>query len=282
MADPQTVADKLNRVKTSQTLARDKQVYEGHSFVHGSSPTWLHFAFCDLFADPFVDVKQRQLEQDVIMGISKARKAAAQRLESKDASAKTTTNDKESSDGQGKEAVVQLAMSMKFVGNIFKRLLSEELGDCSRHVNCVQHALVEALQIGARLPIGKCEDVHTSFLAFLQYFVGRVSAMRPGEMLIFPGGWRRKTIPGHALVHVLERVTMQHYTFSTCNTKEGEGLKYHAARPQCAPPKLRRALTICCDDIPASRLSDSSFWYMLFVLWCTHPMPMVRHICTNN
>ena len=183
--------------KTAQTLQRDKQIYEGHSFVHGASPTWLQFAFCDLFADPFLDVKQRKLEQDVLMGISKARKAAAQALESKSSSkssdSSSSSSNKESSDGQGTEAIVQLAMSMKFVGNIFQRLLSEELGDCARHVNSVQHALVEALQIGARLPIGKCEDVHTSFLAFLQYFVGRVSAMRPGEILIFPGGWRRKT-----------------------------------------------------------------------------------------
>ena len=166
--------------KTAHTLQRDRQIYEGHSFVHGASPTWLQFSFCDLFADPFLDVKQRKLEQDVMMGISKARKAAAQALETKETSTKTKDG-KESSDGQGKEAIVQLAMSMKFVNNIFQRLLSEELGDCSRHVNSVQHALQEALQIGARLPIGKCEDIHTSFLAFLQYFVGRVSAMRPGS-----------------------------------------------------------------------------------------------------
>ena len=83
---------------------------------------------------------------------------------------------------RGNEAVVQLAMSMKFVGNIFKRLLTEDIGDCSRHVSNIHQALQEALQIGSRLPIGECEDVHGSFLAFLQYMVGRVNAMRPGEI----------------------------------------------------------------------------------------------------
>jgi hypothetical protein len=114
--------------KTAQTLSRDKYIYQGHSFVHGSSPTWLHFAFCDLFADPFLNVKQRKIEQDVVMGISKAKKEADWVVVESKASTKVA--DGNSSGGQGKEAVVQLAMSMKFVSNIFKRLLSEELGDC--------------------------------------------------------------------------------------------------------------------------------------------------------
>ena len=44
----------------------------------------------------------------------------------------------------------------------------------------------------------------------------------------------------------------------------GDGLQYHFAKAQCAPPKLKRAVTMWCDNIPIDRLSDSSFWYMLF------------------
>ena len=261
--------------QAARALVRDKELYAGHTFVHGSMPTWAQFSFVDLFADPFVDLERRGVEMDAVMGISKKRAAAARadrdvaaaRGNSKAASkAKGAKDDGKDAKGgsRGNEAVVQLAMSMKFVGNVFKRLLTEDIGDCSRHVSNIHQALQEALQIGSRLPIGECEDVHASFLAFLQYMVGRVNAMRPGEILIFPGGWRRETKSGHALVHVLEKASNHHFTFSTCNTKGGEGLEYHAARAQCAPPKLRRSLTLCCDDVPVWRLQDSSFWYMLF------------------
>ena len=276
--DPEEEAEKERaRARHEQLLAqavraleRDKELYAGHTFVHGSMPTWTQFSFVDLFADPFVDLERRDVEMDAIMGISKKRAAAAraERALAASGSSKDCKPEKgrqgrrqgRKGGSRGNEAVVQLAMSMKFVGNIFKRLLTEDIGDCSRHVSNILQALQEALQIGS---YWRGEDVHGSFLAFLQYMVGRVNAMRPGEILIFPGGWRRETKPGHALVHVLEEASNHHFTFSTCNTKGGEGLEYHA-RAQCAPPKLRRSLTLCCDDVPVWRLQDSSFWYMLF------------------
>ena len=37
------------------------------------------------------------------------------------------------------------------------------------------------------------------------------------------------------------------------------GLKYHPGKAECIPPKMKRAMSIVCEDIPTERLLDSSF-----------------------
>ena len=41
-------------------------------------------------------------------------------------------------------------------------------------------------------------------------------------------------------------------------------LNYHPGKAECTPPKMKRAMSIVCEDIPTERLLDSSFWFMLF------------------
>ena len=75
--DPEEEAEKERaRARHEQLLAqavraleRDKELYAGHTFVHGSMPTWTQFSFVDLFADPFVDLERRAVEMDAMMGI---------------------------------------------------------------------------------------------------------------------------------------------------------------------------------------------------------------------
>ena len=145
-------------------------------------------------------------------------------------------------------------------------MLGEKVGaDYTKHIGRLSSLYSEALQIGARLPIGKSiEDPDANFLTFLQYFVGRVGSMRPGESLLFPGGWRCETKEGHALMYLLHRHHAS-FAFGVSNTGgEGNGLEFHPARTECSPPKIKRALSLVAEDIPPAKLLDSSFWFMLF------------------
>ena len=110
-------------------------------------------------------------------------------------------------------------------------------------------------------PEVKEQKLGAKFIEFLNYLVMKVTTLRPGDILMLPGGWRTSDKEGHALMYVLLRESSS-FTFAVSNT--GDGLDYHPARSEVNPPKLKRALSIVCDKIPVQRLSDSSFWFMLF------------------
>ena len=206
--------------------------YSG-AFVAGPQPVWCHFAFVDIFADPYIDAKQRKLERQY-------------------------------------PGIVCLAKSLKLYNSVLQRMLGEPLGDYAKHIGHLSRLYTEALQIGARLPIGKVDDPDGNFLTFLQFFVGRVGALRPGESLLFPGGWRCETKEGHAIMFLLHR-HQSAFALGLSNTggiivtdEDDNGLNYHPGKAECTPPKMKRAMSIVCEDIPTERLLDSSFWFMLF------------------
>ena len=49
-------------------------------------------------------------------------------------------------------------------------MLGEPLGEHAKHIGHLSRLYTEALQIGARLPIGKVDDPDSNFLTFLQFF----------------------------------------------------------------------------------------------------------------
>jgi len=166
-----------------------------------------------------------------------------------------------------------LAQSLQVVQEGLNRLLRDRSLDSSpdslRAVVGLQRAMVESLQLGARLPIGKMDDdddnadqkLAAKYLDFLNVLVMKVNSIRPGELLMCPGGWRTSEKEGHAVVYLVYRAHST-YTLAVCNT--GSGQEYHPAKSELAPPKLKRALTMVFEHIPLTRLADSSFWFMLF------------------
>ena len=67
------------------------------------------------------------------------------------------------------------------------------------------------------------------FSAFLQKFRRRLLDLKPGERLLFGGGWHSPG-GGHAIMHVVERDLTDgpsgpKYAFVVCNT--GDGVNYH-------------------------------------------------------
>ena len=119
---------------------------------------------------------------------------------------------------------------------------------------------------GKRAPLTakQREALDHRYLQFLAAFVAKVNYLRPGETLVAPGGWRTGGKAGHAVMYVLFRGERS-FTFAVSNTgPEALGTRYHPARVEVSPPKLKRALSVVLRDVPLARLSDASFWFVLF------------------
>jgi hypothetical protein len=98
------------------------------------------------------------------------------------------------------------------------------------------------------------------FLEFLGDLKNRIAMMQKGSFLLLPGGWSDDT-GDHVLLYVLERKG-DTFSFGVCNTG-GVGVEYHPISAE-SPYDLKYKMSIVIDDIPAFRVVDSAFWYLLF------------------
>ena len=209
-------------------------------FSYGGAAIWENFAFADIFADPFLRPEMRRAEMPG-------------------------------------PAFVCLASSIKMLSEATKRIRQESIiqgKPSAAHFARIDQALRSALEIGQRLPIGLDPNLlDQKFMEFLDFFVGKVNYLRSSEFLLFPGGWRTSESEGHALMYVLYKKSADKFSFTVSNCGSGSegdhdatqaGLAYHAAKAECAPPKIKRALSLVIEDIPLPRLKDTSFWFALF------------------
>jgi hypothetical protein len=100
------------------------------------------------------------------------------------------------------------------------------------------------------------------FLTFINMFVGVVNKVAPHQQIVVPGGWQKLDGKGHLCLYILRNQGNDKFSFTVCNT--GDGLQYHPSRfDQSSGLELKQmAMTIW--DIPKDRLTDSSFWVLLF------------------
>ena len=110
----------------------------------------------------------------------------------------------------------------------------------------------------------------SQLVTFLQHLVDRVSGLLVGEMVLLPAGWQYATedatavTNSHALLLVLRRVSEAAFSLAVFNF--GEGLGYHAVRPEAREAAVQDAynMPLVVEDIPRERLTDSSFWFFLY------------------
>jgi hypothetical protein len=107
------------------------------------------------------------------------------------------------------------------------------------------------------LPKSKNEE---EFLEFLSDLKNKISIMTKGTFLIIPGGWINEQ-EEQSLLYVVEK-TGDGFSFAVCNTG-GSGIEYHPVTAD-SPLHLKYKFSLVINDIPAHRLADSSFWFMLF------------------
>ncbi len=102
----------------------------------------------------------------------------------------------------------------------------------------------------------------TLFLNFINMFVGVVNKIQPHQQIVIPGGWQQLEGKGNICLYILRNHGGDKFSFTVVNT--GQGLEYHPSSfNQSSGLELKQiAMTIW--DIPAVRLTDSSFWVLLF------------------
>ena len=112
-----------------------------------------------------------------------------------------------------------------------------------------------------------CENSpDTRFVSFLDRFVYLVKSLPNNEMIVAPGGWLRPEST-HLLLYILKRNNDDTFTFTVCNTgdtSEHSGLEFHPAQFNPNSGKMERNMALSIYNIPASRVTDGSFWALLF------------------
>ena len=116
------------------------------------------------------------------------------------------------------------------------------------------------MQIASMLPVNKKDDA--AFLQFLEFLMMQIGAIQPGGVMIAPAGWSTGS-GGHVMLLVLTRSLkeLDKYSFAIVNT--GEGLEYHAAHADPLTAEIKRNLAFVLHDVPAIRVTDTCFWFMV-------------------
>jgi hypothetical protein len=153
------------------------------------------------------------------------------------------------------------------------------------------------------LPVGLPGDSSQRFYIFLNQFVQKVRSMKPNDVLVFSGGWAgvsEAPVPTcndearelsqskqrgrtrshshadtsssqfHMVMHVLVRkertfsLTVVNVGGAPWDASKSDGLDYHPTVFDQVSGKVKRVVGVVIEEIPVPRLSDSSFWFMLF------------------
>lgn len=163
-----------------------------------------------------------------------------------------------------------LAKAISFICHIVQE---NERFQCSRNGMDAPLSYLKANQLGmescikmiAALPHSagaSGKQLDSLFLTFINMFVGVVNKVAPHQQIVLPGGWQKLDGKGHLCLFILRNQGNEKFSFTVCNT--GDGLQYHPSKfDQSSGLELKQmAMTIW--DIPMQRLTDSSFWVLLF------------------
>lgn len=130
--------------------------------------------------------------------------------------------------------------------------------------------LQECASLSSKIAACKKPLLNEGLAAFLIYWRRKVEAMKPGDLLIFPGGFAapKNAGSGHAVMHILERrmsdgedSELPGFDFVLCNS--GAGNDYHPARTDCFP-KLKVRTSVRFTKLPYQRILDDAFWLIFW------------------
>eukprot|EP00667_Euglena_gracilis_P015305 EG_transcript_15914 len=169
-------------------------------------------------------------------------------------------------------AVRRLCAALRLVEGAFAKVAEDAAHEAEEPDAVAQACTTVAAAMGRCMDLcGKLAESAQSnerLVALLEEVVETVNhQMQAGDLLLLPGGWGDGTpAGGHALLYVLQRSADITGTFrlAVCNT--GKGVEYHPMSAFAEPPgvAVRYQLALRLDDIPYSRVRDSSFWFAAF------------------
>ena len=118
--------------------------------------------------------------------------------------------------------------------------------------------------------LSQCGADMSQLHAVLESWMNRVHSLRKdGAPAIFPVAWRREHANeqlGTAMLGVLSKVDSAQYSLTVCSSGSNQGTaEYLATSPDTAHGgNLTRARSVTIESIPASRIEDSTLWFLLF------------------
>jgi hypothetical protein len=167
----------------------------------------------------------------------------------------------------------QLAKALSFMCHIVQeseRSMYDARGGAKSHpldyLRQNQIGLEACIKLVSMLPhsagaSGKALDA--LFLNFINTFVNLVGNLQPNQQIVLPGGWQTPD-SAHLCLYVL-RNRGSTYSFSVVNTGP-EGLEYHLSNFDGTTGRQTKQLCLTVWDIPPERITDSTFWVLLFRL----------------
>ena len=131
-------------------------------------------------------------------------------------------------------------------------------GPESNAMSTIRRALDDMLALARLMPVGtKDNNIFVSFLAAL---LDRVRQLRPGELIMCPGGWANEE-GGAAVIYTIHRLPA-HFVVSLTNC--GDGVEFHPIQADPAKDAFKYIHTIQLMDVPIAVAMDSSAWALLF------------------
>eukprot|EP00978_Attheya_sp_CCMP212_P047272 scaffold421288_cov64-Attheya_sp.AAC.1 len=100
------------------------------------------------------------------------------------------------------------------------------------------------------------------FLNFINVFVSLVGHLQANQQIVMPGGWQQPN-KSTVLLYILRNCGDNKWSFTVCNTGK-DGLEYHPSSYDNASGMEQKQLAMTIWDIPYERLTDSTFWCVLF------------------
>ena len=105
------------------------------------------------------------------------------------------------------------------------------------------------------------KNLDALFLNFINTYVNLVGNLQENQQLVLPGGWQTLD-SAHVCLYIL-RNRGSTYSFSVVNTGPA-GLEYHPSNFDSTTGRQTKQLCLTIWDIPKDRVTDSTFWVLLF------------------
>jgi hypothetical protein len=114
-------------------------------------------------------------------------------------------------------------------------------------------------------------NLYISFLWEKKQIVVKLKMMKPGDCFVMPGGWScTEPTEYHIVLYVVTKAknlaNQDVFHFAVVNT--GAGLEHHLQQVDPNTGHLYQNLAYTFRDIPAEKLIDGGFWFLLYRLLC--------------
>jgi hypothetical protein len=120
----------------------------------------------------------------------------------------------------------------------------------------------DACDICDRMPNPASSDPNELY-NFLQIFMGKIKAMRPGDVIIVPVIWKINEVEDHAAILLLRRSfdgNDKDFCVSVINNRKGAGLDYHPCDVNTVDGSFNYSISMEFKGVHQAKVLSTTFW----------------------